>query len=178
MSAPAGHTGVHVCIARQYAMCLHQCQHFIWPAAGPSGLQVLMVLTPVAQRADGHGGRRLAPQRRRHPRLPAADRPRGCGDSEPMTRSIPELHAHRTAGRSSMARTPARHSQYSVMSGPSAVSGGVRIRVTGSERVSRSEASGERLKEAQHINRSLSALGSVMAVSAFAPVSTGPPSNR
>lgn len=33
----------------------------------------------------------------------------------------------------------------------------------GSERVSRSEASGERLVEARHINRSLSALGSVMA---------------
>lgn len=34
----------------------------------------------------------------------------------------------------------------------------------GSERVSRSEASGDRLVEARHINRSLSALGSVMAV--------------
>jgi hypothetical protein len=34
---------------------------------------------------------------------------------------------------------------------------------TGSERVGRSEATGERLEEAKHINRSLSALGDVMA---------------
>ncbi len=34
---------------------------------------------------------------------------------------------------------------------------------TGSERVGRSEAAGERLEEAKHINRSLSALGDVMA---------------
>ena len=33
----------------------------------------------------------------------------------------------------------------------------------GSERVGRSEATGERLEEAKHINRSLSALGDVMA---------------
>ena len=46
------------------------------------------------------------------------------------------------------------------------------ICVAGSERVSRSEATGERLKEAQHINRSLSALGSVMAVRAFGTLST------
>eukprot|EP00898_Chlorokybus_atmophyticus_P001892 jgi/Chlat1/2703/Chrsp180S02874 len=37
------------------------------------------------------------------------------------------------------------------------------VDLAGSERVSRSEAAGERLKEAQHINRSLSALGDVMA---------------
>eukprot|EP00898_Chlorokybus_atmophyticus_P005281 jgi/Chlat1/5754/Chrsp38S05577 len=37
------------------------------------------------------------------------------------------------------------------------------VDLAGSERVSRSEASGERLKEAQHINKSLSALGDVMA---------------
>lgn len=35
--------------------------------------------------------------------------------------------------------------------------------VTGSERVGKSEATGERLEEAKHINRSLSALGDVMA---------------
>ena len=34
---------------------------------------------------------------------------------------------------------------------------------TGSERVGRSEATGDRLEEAKHINRSLSALGDVMA---------------
>lgn len=34
---------------------------------------------------------------------------------------------------------------------------------TGSERVGRSEATGDRLKEAQHINKSLAALGDVMA---------------
>ena len=34
---------------------------------------------------------------------------------------------------------------------------------TGSERVGRSEAVGERLEEAKHINRSLAALGDVMA---------------
>ena len=33
----------------------------------------------------------------------------------------------------------------------------------GSERVGRSEATGDRLEEAKHINRSLSALGDVMA---------------
>lgn len=52
------------------------------------------------------------------------------------------------------------------------------VHVTGSERVSRSEATGERLREAQHINRSLSALGSVMAVRAFGSMSTCSPSNR
>lgn len=34
---------------------------------------------------------------------------------------------------------------------------------SGSERVGRSEATGERLEEAKHINRSLSALGDVMS---------------
>ena len=34
---------------------------------------------------------------------------------------------------------------------------------SGSERVGRSEATGDRLKEAQHINKSLAALGDVMA---------------
>ena len=38
-----------------------------------------------------------------------------------------------------------------------------RSHITGSERVGRSEATGERLEEAKHINRSLSALGDVMA---------------
>lgn len=35
--------------------------------------------------------------------------------------------------------------------------------VSGSERVAKSEATGERLEEAKHINRSLSALGDVMS---------------
>jgi Kinesin motor domain len=58
------------------------------------------------------------------------------------------------------------------------VSVGVCMYVAGSERVSRSEATGERLREAQHINRSLSALGSVMAVRALGPLSTCSPSNH
>jgi len=37
------------------------------------------------------------------------------------------------------------------------------VDLAGSERVSRSEVAGERLREAQHINRSLSSLGDVMA---------------
>jgi hypothetical protein len=37
------------------------------------------------------------------------------------------------------------------------------IDLAGSERVGRTEASGDRLKEAQHINKSLSALGDVIA---------------
>ena len=39
----------------------------------------------------------------------------------------------------------------------------MRLTLTGSERISKSEATGDRLKEAQHINKSLSALGDVMA---------------
>lgn len=37
------------------------------------------------------------------------------------------------------------------------------VDLAGSERLSRSEATGERLKEAQHINKSLSALGDCIA---------------
>lgn len=37
------------------------------------------------------------------------------------------------------------------------------VDLAGSERVDRSEATGDRLKEAQHINKSLSALGDVIA---------------
>lgn len=36
------------------------------------------------------------------------------------------------------------------------------VDLAGSERVDRSEATGDRLKEAQHINKSLSALGDVI----------------
>lgn len=39
----------------------------------------------------------------------------------------------------------------------------LRMRTPGSERVGKSEATGDRLEEAKHINRSLSALGDVMA---------------
>ncbi len=45
----------------------------------------------------------------------------------------------------------------------SLVSNGWAIHGAGSERVGKSEATGERLEEAKHINRSLSALGDVMA---------------
>jgi hypothetical protein len=37
------------------------------------------------------------------------------------------------------------------------------VDLAGSERIDRSEATGDRLKEAQHINKSLSALGDVIA---------------
>lgn len=37
------------------------------------------------------------------------------------------------------------------------------VDLAGSERVDKSEATGDRLKEAQHINRSLSALGDVIS---------------
>lgn len=47
------------------------------------------------------------------------------------------------------------------------------VDLAGSERVDKSEAVGERLKEAQHINRSLSALGDV--ISALAQKSTHVP---
>jgi kinesin family protein C2/C3 len=47
------------------------------------------------------------------------------------------------------------------------------IDLAGSERVERSEATGDRLKEAQHINKSLSALGDV--ISALAQKSTHVP---
>lgn len=47
------------------------------------------------------------------------------------------------------------------------------VDLAGSERVDRSEATGDRLKEAQHINKSLSALGDV--ISALASKSTHVP---
>ena len=92
-------------------------------------------------------------------------------DADDVFAAMCEGEANRSTGATAMnARSSRSHSVVIVRVG--AVSRETRARtrgalylvdLAGSERVARSEASGDRLKEARHINKSLSALGDVVA---------------
>ena len=92
-------------------------------------------------------------------------------DADDVFAAMREGEANRSTGATAMnARSSRSHSVVIVRVG--AVSRETRARtrgalylvdLAGSERVARSEASGDRLKEARHINKSLSALGDVVA---------------
>ena len=92
-------------------------------------------------------------------------------DADDVFAAMREGEANRSVGATAMnARSSRSHSVVIVRVG--AVSRETRARtrgalylvdLAGSERVARSEASGDRLKEARHINKSLSALGDVVA---------------
>lgn len=102
-----------------------------------------------------------------------------CGNAEDALTIIQKVQSQRATettkmnDRSSrshsiiMIDVDAEDSRADAAEGPSAVrllSGHLAlVDLAGSERLNRSEASGERLKEAQHINKSLSALGDVIA---------------
>ena len=116
------------------------------------------------------------PERARNRRETAADNvpdavARVARDAEDVFAVMCEGEANRSTGATAMnARSSRSHSVVIVRVG--AVSRETRaqtrgalylVDLAGSERVARSEASGDRLKEARHINKSLSALGDVVA---------------